>query len=493
MGYIRRLEVKGFKSFGSKILTITFEQGLTVVTGPNGSGKSNIADAILFSLGENSPRILRAAQGRLSGLIYDPKKERDEEGGSYGEERPTSCRATIQLDNLDRKIPVDSDSVTLSRELRNNGENVYFLNGKKTTKSIIADLLDVSGLSPSGLNVVPQGAATRVADQTPDEKRKMIEEVVGISKFDDKKTEAQKQLAQADTKLQIELARTGEMKGQLERLEVQRNDLVRYTQLESQVTWLKAVQTSRKVNELREKLNSTKKQQEEMLRKLDEVGKRKEEFEAKIVAVSQEKDKFILEIVQGGGEGPTHLRDDRESAKFKVDSLSSELQKREESMRRLEAEAIPNLRVALGERRKQITASTSTVEAFAATEEKFDARRKEVAAQLELVRSAEDTVRGTLDRKRKQTDKIHEKLAELGQDFSPLDMEVNSVVANLNVERKRLEELDGKMQNFGRLMENLDSDTTRCSSCRPRRRKSWERSTRASRRWRGRGPSWTRA
>ena len=132
MGFIRRLEVKGFKSFGPKTLTISFEQGLNVVTGPNGSGKSNIADAILFALGENSPRVLRAAQGRLSGLIYDPKKEREE--SAYSEERPTSCRATIQFDNVDRKIPIDTDLVTVSRELRSNGENVYFLNEKKTTK-----------------------------------------------------------------------------------------------------------------------------------------------------------------------------------------------------------------------------------------------------------------------------------------------------------------------------------------------------------------------
>src|SRR5579871_3580320 len=123
MGFIRRLEVKGFKSFGPKMLTITFEQGLNVVTGLNGSRKSNIADAILFALGENSPRTLRAAQGRLSGLIFDPKKEE----GAYTEERPTSCRATIQFDNIDRKIPVDTDLVTVSRELRNNGENVYYL------------------------------------------------------------------------------------------------------------------------------------------------------------------------------------------------------------------------------------------------------------------------------------------------------------------------------------------------------------------------------
>src|ERR1700693_4884123 len=109
MGYIRRLEVKGFKSFGPRPLTITFEQGLNVVTGPNGSSKSNIADAILFALGENSPRVLRAAQGGLTGLIYDPKREAIEArqqsaegeappaaGGRAfpAEERPSSCRVS---------------------------------------------------------------------------------------------------------------------------------------------------------------------------------------------------------------------------------------------------------------------------------------------------------------------------------------------------------------------------------------------------------------
>ena len=344
MGYIRRLEVKGFKSFGPRVLTITFEQGLNVVTGPNGSGKSNIADAILFALGENSPRTLRAAQGRLSGLIYDPKREvssRAEESDSEedrafaGEERPTSCRVSLQIDNADRKIPVDSDVVTLTRELRNTGENTYFLNGKKSTKSMVADFLEVSGLSPSGLNIVPQGAATRVADLTPDEKRQMIEDVVGVSKFDIKKAEAQKQLAQADTKLQIELARTGEMKTQLERLEEQRNDLVRFIQLESQLGWLKAVQTSKRISELREKLSSNKRMEEELTLKLEEVRKRKEEFEARSAATTAEKEKFIIEIVQGGGEGPTKLRDELESVRLRRAQLTAEAQKREESLRKL--------------------------------------------------------------------------------------------------------------------------------------------------------------
>jgi chromosome segregation protein len=457
MGFIRRLEVKGFKSFGPKTLTISFEQGLNVVTGPNGSGKSNIADAILFALGENSPRVLRAAQGRLSGLIYDPKKEREE--SAYSEERPTSCRATIQFDNLDRKIPIDTDLVTVSRELRSNGENVYFLNGKKTTKGEISDLLEVSGLSPSGLNIIPQGAATRVADQTPDEKRKMIEEVVGISRFDEKKAEAQKQLYQADTKLQIELARTGEMKSQLERLEEQRNDLVRFTQLEGQVAWLTAVQTSRRVAELRERLGSTKKQEEEMLLKLDEVRKRKEGFEARILSVGEEREKFITEVVQGGGEGPTLLRDTRESTKIKLEQLTAEMQRREESMKRLEEESIPTLRILLNEKKKTITASTSTVETLASTEEKVEGRRREVASQLEEVREAEEVLRATMEKRRKQNDRTTEKIAELNQSLTPLDSEANVVNANLTVEKKRLDELDVKLKSFQGMLDKLDSNT----------------------------------
>jgi chromosome segregation protein len=457
MGFVRRLEVKGFKSFGPRTVTINFEQGLNVVTGPNGSGKSNIADAILFALGENSPRTLRAAQGRLTGLIYDPKKETDSSGGH--EEKPASCRVSVQFDNTDRKIPVDSDTVTVTRELRSDGDSSYYLNGKKAPKSAIADLLDVAGLSPGGLNIIPQNAATRVADLTPDEKRKMIEEVVGIARFDEKKAEAQKQLSQADTKLQIELARTGEMKGQLEKLEVQRNDLLRFNELESQVNWLRGVQTSRRIVEYREKLNSLRAIDEELHKKLDEVRRRKDEYESRIVSTEAEKNKFILEIVQGGGAGPTALRDDREAQKFKLDRMIAEVQSREAGMKQLEIEIIPSLRSIVSERRKQITAKNNTVEALAVNEAKLEAKRAGLRSQLEELRGAQETLRATTERKRKQSEKIAEKLSELAQSLSTIGLEASSLEATLGVEKKRLEELNLRVNSFSQILGRLDSNT----------------------------------
>jgi chromosome segregation protein len=453
MGYIRKLEVKGFKSFGAKALTVNFEPGLTIITGPNGSGKSNVADAILFALGENSPRALRAAQGRLIGLIYDPKREGEE---AYQEERLSGCRITIQLDNSDRKVPIDSDLLSITRELKKDGESVYYLNGKKSPKGVIADLLDVAGLSPSGLNIIPQNAATRVAELTPDEKRKMIEEVVGIAKFDEKKVEAQKQLSQADTKLSIEMARTGEMKSQLEKLEIQRNDLLRFYQLESQVNWVRAVQISRQINDLRNKVNLLKRTEEEARKKLDDVVKRKEEFENKIINVEVEKDRFILEIIHGGGPGPTALRDEREASKFKLDRLVEEIQAKEEDLKRLETETIPSLRVIISEKKKQITSAQSTVDYLLSTEEKLEVKRKEIAFKLDEVRSAEETLRITIERKKKQLAKIDEKLTELKSRLTMIDIDAGSVYANLSVEKKRLDELNVRVQSFSEMFGKLD-------------------------------------
>jgi len=67
--YLKKIETRGFKSLGSKLMSIPIERGFIAITGPNGSGKSNLLDATLFCLGENSPKTLRVPN--LGGLIYD--------------------------------------------------------------------------------------------------------------------------------------------------------------------------------------------------------------------------------------------------------------------------------------------------------------------------------------------------------------------------------------------------------------------------------------
>ena len=132
MVYIKKLEVKGFKSFGNRNVTIQFERGLVGITGPNGSGKSNIIDSIIFGLGQNNPRTLRV--NRLAALIYD-----------VGEvEKADVLKVTITLDNSDRLISVDSDNVVIARELKSTGESTYYLNGKRIQKGTLTEILSLA-------------------------------------------------------------------------------------------------------------------------------------------------------------------------------------------------------------------------------------------------------------------------------------------------------------------------------------------------------------
>lgn len=460
MTYIKRLELRSFKSSGIKPLVINFERGFNVITGPNGSGKSNIADAILFALGENSPKQLRAAGNRLTGLIYDPRKDE----GTGQTQKPAFCRVTVQFENTDRAIPVDSDTVTISRELREDGESVYFLNGKKVTRSSLLEILDIAGLSATGLNIVPQGAATRVADLSPEEKRKLIEEIVGISKFDEKKAEAQRQLSQADQRLEVAMARIGEMKSYLEQLDMQRNELIRLNVLESQLNWLRAVMTSKRISELRARISELSQQEKDVASKIEEASNRLREIEAKISQTEEERTRFIVEVVQGGGKSHIELQLQLAQVTNELDSLTHELQEAELALQQLERDTIPALKEAVSNKEREVSRSSFLVRQMSVELEKLEEKRKELAQKLDDITAAQSILRETIDRNSKKAMKIEEKLKELSERQNATEISINGVLASLNSEKKRLVELKERVDGYSSVLKELESNMSKLSS-----------------------------
>jgi chromosome segregation protein len=452
--FIRRLEIKGFKSSGPRPVAINFEKGFTVITGPNGSGKSNIADAIMFAIGENSPKQLRAGTGKLTGLIFDPRKE-----DTAGTERPSSCRVSIQFDNSDRKILVDSDVVTVARELKDDGENVYYLNGRKTTRGSVTEILDLAGLTAGGLNIVPQGAATRVADLTPEEKRRVIEDTVGIAKFDERKAEAQRQLSQADQRLEVAMARIGEMKSTLEQLDTQRNDLIRVNLLQNQINYLTAVQTSKRIRELKEKLSSMRAQEQEVAARIADLTARMNDYEARALAVESEKTRFIVDVIQGGGSGPVQLQVQLGALRSELDDLESDFKVAQENIAQLEGEAIPQLKQVVSAKQKEVTASNANVRQLTAEVAKLDGRRLEQSARLKDFFNAGETLRSTIDKNAKRSARITVRLADLGQKLNAAELSINAASASLGAEKKRLDELKVRVDGYSEVLGKLDSST----------------------------------
>jgi chromosome segregation protein len=282
--YIKKLEIYGFKSFGFKNTVLHLNNGLVAVTGPNGSGKSNILDAIMFALGENSPKLLRV--DKFQSLFHDS-----------GNSPHRLVRVNLTFDNSDRGIPIDMDSVSMSREMEGQtGESQYYLNGKKVSKNTILELLEIIVAVPNKLNIVQQGMITRISELNSEERRKIIEDIVGLSYFDDKKNESIKQLDESDRRLEVALARMDEIKKRINELEAERNDQLRYTFIESQLKKFKAIKYSNKIRYLKGEIDNRTTLLSTNENNLDILTKNRNELRDQINKLDQEKTSFMNQV-----------------------------------------------------------------------------------------------------------------------------------------------------------------------------------------------------
>ena len=238
--HIKKVDIFGFKSFGFKNTSVNFEPGLVSISGPNGSGKSNILDAIIFAMGENKAKVMRASN--LRSLIHDI------DGNRHG---PKLTRVRVLFDNSDRKIPVDSDLVSITREMSDKGESDYHLDNKKINRNRLRDIFEMANADLSQLNAVQQGTVTRISEMTNEEKRKTIEDLVGLSYFDEKKAESVKQLTEADQRLEVAMAKMGEVKKQIDELEIGRNLKLRHELIGRELDRLRSVDAARKLRQIK--------------------------------------------------------------------------------------------------------------------------------------------------------------------------------------------------------------------------------------------------
>ena len=292
MVHIKKVDIFGFKSFGFKNTSVNFEPGLVSISGPNGSGKSNILDAIIFAMGENKARVMRAPN--LRKLIHDI------DGNRHG---PKLTRVRVQFDNSDRKIPVDSDMVTVTREMNDKGESDYHLDSKKINRNRLLDMFEMANADLNALNAVQQGTVTRISEMTNEEKRKTIEDLIGLSYFDEKKGESVKQLTEADQRLEVAMAKMGEVKKQIDELEIERNLKLRHEFIGRELDRFRAIDAAGKLRQIKsektvkeEKYNNDSSETErlEKLRttlrnEISKIDTEKSAFAAKVDAFNQAK------------------------------------------------------------------------------------------------------------------------------------------------------------------------------------------------------------
>ncbi|MEM0465664.1 MAG: chromosome segregation SMC family protein [Candidatus Pacearchaeota archaeon] len=299
MTYIKKLVMKGFKSFARETI-INLDRHMNCIVGPNGSGKSNITDALCFVLGRLSIKSIRAA--KAAHLIFSGNKHY--KGANY-------ALVEIVLDNSDKTFTLDKEEISIQRILKKSGQSVYKINGEVKTRQEVLELLGQAGIDPHGFNIILQGEIERFVKMHGEERRKVIEEVAGISIYEMRKEKSLKELEKTEEKLKQINAILRERTNYLRNLENEREQALKFKKLEETVKKCKASIISKHIHEKDKELNLILDKIHDKKKEIDrieiKIGKIKEEINLlneKINNISTnilkssglEQDNLILEI-----------------------------------------------------------------------------------------------------------------------------------------------------------------------------------------------------
>ena len=199
----KKIELAGFKSFADR-LEIKFDSGITGIVGPNGCGKSNVADAIRWVLGEQSTKSLRSSS--MQEVIFNGTEKR--KSMSY-------CEVSLFFDNTSRIFDLNFDEVAFTRKLYRSGESEYLINGTPCRLKDIVSALHDSGIGKDGYSIIGQGKVEEIISAKPENRRAIFEEAAGISKFKQRKIEAERKLARTQENLNRALDVLAEQEKQL--------------------------------------------------------------------------------------------------------------------------------------------------------------------------------------------------------------------------------------------------------------------------------------
>ena len=306
--YIKEVELKNFKSFGRSV-RVPLKKDFVTVTGPNGSGKSNIVDALLFALCLSSSRAMRAE--RLPDLIYR---------GDSGK-NPDYAQVTVKLDNTGRIFPLDQDIIEVSRKIKVKSDKYassYYFNGKSCGQAELLDLLAKAGITPESYNIVMQGDVTRIIEMTAFDRRKIIDEIAGVSEFDEKKKKAMDELDVVRERIGRVDVILEEVSSQLSRLQVERDRAHSYQahreELARQEAFLllaRLREASKELASLDAEISSLEEENQELLEKAE--GKK-----AELAALDEKLATLSHEIVHKG-------EDEQISVKRRIEELKGEI------------------------------------------------------------------------------------------------------------------------------------------------------------------------
>ena len=485
MTYVKKLVIQGFKSFARKT-EIPFEDSMNVIVGPNGSGKSNVTDALCFVLGRLSIKSIRAA--KAANLLFR---------GNQTFKGSNEASVELVLDNSKKTFSVEGQEVKIKRTVRKNGQSIYQINGKTKTRQDLLELLSQGGIDPNGFNIILQGEIASMIKMSSEDRRKIIEEVAGISIYETRKYKSLKELEKSDEKIKEVNAVLKERNSFLKNLEKERKEALDYQKLEETIKKCKATiidrsmkEKEKEVWEINKIIENNSKEIEKYKQKIGEKNIGIEELQEKISnlnkriqeSTGRELEELHRTIANLKGE-IAELRVRRENYEEKITDLKEKTIKANDKMKVLEKE-IEEIQTQSPEIKKQ-------QEEQKRAQQRLDELEVKIRKFYSL-RSKVDTSNNKREEKQKQIKDCEEEIRTLKITIESLEKEIslaksieeaekikteskNKIFA-LNEEIKRTEEkiltnekrkavLENQIGQEDKLKEEIN-DLDKCPVCR---------------------------
>jgi chromosome segregation protein len=230
--------LQGFKSFCDRTELRFHGEGIAAIVGPNGCGKSNISDAISWVLGEQSAKSLRGS--RMEDVIFAGTRDRKPLGMAYVTMTLVDPEVHAQshahkLQAVEEGQPPKTGEVTITRRLYRSGESEYLVDGHLARLRDIQDLFMGTGLGPESYAIIEQGRIGQILSSKPQDRRGVIEEAAGITKFKTRKRLAEAMLESAKQNLARVFDILEEVTRQVNSLKRQASKARRYAELKEEL------------------------------------------------------------------------------------------------------------------------------------------------------------------------------------------------------------------------------------------------------------------
>ena len=444
MIYIKKLVMHGFKSFVRKT-EIPLSSGINVIVGANGSGKSNVSDALCFVLGRLSIKSMRAA--KAGNLIFL---------GSKAAAPAKEAIVEIVLDNSDRTFSVESDEILIKRIVRRNGQSIYRINSETKTRQDVLSLLAQGGIDPNGFNIVLQGEIQNFVRMQPEERRKVIEEVSGISVYEMRKEKSLSELEKTEEKLKDVLAILRERTIYLNNLEKERQQALKFKKLESDVKKFKAsiiysdIAQKKKISEeINSKISNKTKEIEKEKKIILEIRTSIENLESKISTINStiqkstglEQERLNKEIADLRADlAGMNVR--RESHENKINSLSKQKVDVQETIRNLELQIKEMQKGAPSviKNQKDIETKKRELEKLEEQRKKFYTIKSELKSLKERIQDKNNTMNSYLN----ESDFLLKQIKSVSQELSDAKMtpeKIDILKSSISEKKNLLESL----------------------------------------------------